>query len=591
MNASFWSFAQMGPYLIAIPYTTNSANTGPYIWANQGSLGVGNSFTQPSNAPGGRVGAVVGQFLMLGDIYQQQQETVGTGNGSATSFSYSLSHTPMLATGNVYDQDGKLTGTFNNGLIQGTGYLSLQSLPGTLYGLFDNYSGGTYVNSVFSIQTANNPGKSAFGTITVNSVTQASSAASYTYSGGVAQWAWTTPFNLGSGVTYAATFTSPSSYATSIIAAAISYPHNQVLYGYVAGAGGTLVTTNLSTVDYETGALSLMCGSAPPNNDQIYAVYTQAAPYRVQWSAIGDPTNWPIPLTANAIAFQSGYEDLEVDLGPVKFIAGYPLYGIIFQEFGLTRCNYVGGNVVWQFAEAFCSNRGLIAKGAAVKVGSLVYFISQDGVFVTDGSSVNPVGTDSANQVGIDGWLAANLNQGALESIRSAYDDNTRCVYFAIPTGTNTLPDTLLTYNPLATKWTRCAIPSEVIWTDSNGSTSPGSTLQLGLIDQNNQYNSMTGPTLNGYLETCDIQMTDGLARFLLGIRPNVASTDTPQVMGGVRNSMQDNITYSSAVPHDPFSRIAPVLLEGMFNRARVSSAAASAFNGVTLYQQPGGGV
>jgi hypothetical protein len=204
---------------------------------------------------------------------------------------------------------------------------------------------------------------------------------------------------------------------------------------------------------------------------------------------------------------------------------------------------------------------------------------------------VNPIGTDSENQVGIDGWLAANLNQSALESIRSAYDDNTRCVYFAIPTGTNTLPDTLLTYNPLATKWTRCAIPSEVIWTDSNGSTSPGSTLQLGLIDQNNQYNSMTGPTLNGYLETCDIQMTDGLARFLLGIRPNVASTDTPQVMGGVRNSMQDNITYSSAAPPDPFSRIAPALLEGMFNRARVSSAAASAFNGVTLYQQPGGGV
>ena len=590
MNASFWSFAQMGPYLIAIPYTTNSANTGPYVWANQGSSGVGNSFTQPTGAPGGRVGAVVGQFLMLGDIYQQQQELVATGNGTLTNFTYSLSFTPMLATGSIYDQDGKLTGTFNNGLIAGTGYLLTQALPGTLNYLADGYSGGLIFESIFQLVIPNNPGQAGFTTITANSVTMNSSAATYSYANGLATWVWTTStgFGFGSGVTYAVTFTG-ASWGTSI-KAGVSVAGDYVGY-VVPGGAGSLVNTNTNTVDYETGALQLICSVAPPNNDQIYAVYTQAAPYRVQWSAIGDPTNWPVPLTANAIAFESGYEDLQVSLGPVKFIAGYPLYGIIFQEFGLTRANYVGGNVVFQFAEAYCSNRGLVAKGAAVKVSGLVYFLAQDGFFVTDGNSVDPIGTDAQNSVGIDGWVAANLNTAALESIQSAYDDNTRCVFFAIPTGTNTAPDTLLTYNTIAAKWTRSAIPCQVIWTDSNGSTVQGSTLQLGLIDQNNQYNSMTGPTLNGYLETCDIQRTDGNARFVFGVRPNVACTDTPICMAGVRNSMQDNVTYSLPVPPDPFSRVAPALLEGIFVRARVSSAAASAFNGASLTEQPGGGV
>lgn len=465
MNASFWSFCGMGPFVIAIPYSTSSAQTGPFVWSNQGTA-AGNTFTQPANAPGGRVGAVVGQFLMLGDVLQQQIEVVGTGNGVLTTFNFALTHTPMLNVGSVYDQGGKFAGSFNNGMIVPSGTLSN------------------------------------------------------------------------------------------------------------------------GTVNYESGALSLTTSVAPPNGDSIYALYTQAVPYRVQWCAIGDPTNWPIPLTANAIAFQSSYEDLEVDLGAVKFVAGYPLYGVIFQEFGITRANYVGGNVVFSFS-VFERNRGLIAKGAIVVVGGLSYFISQDGFFETDGNSTVPIGTDSDNNSGIDQWFNETVNMQALEAIRAGYDSTTRCVYFAIPTGTNTLPDTLLTYNPIAVKWTKSGIATETIWTDRQ----QGNDVRLGLFDQNNQYSSLTGPTLNGYMESCDVTDSDGNIRFAMGVRPNIACTDTPQALVGVRNSMQDALLYTTSAPPDAFSRICPAMAEGLYTRVRISSAAASSFNGATLYQQPGGPV
>src|SRR6185437_13717228 len=119
-NASFWTFAQMGPYLIAVPYTQNGFVTGPYLWSNQGAS---NAFAIPSCAPGCRVGAAVGQFLMMGDLYQTSRTTLFTGTGSQTTYSGVLS-APLLSDGSISDQLGDLTGTFNNGTVTGTGYLS-----------------------------------------------------------------------------------------------------------------------------------------------------------------------------------------------------------------------------------------------------------------------------------------------------------------------------------------------------------------------------------------------------------------------------------------------------------------------------------
>lgn len=485
-NATYWSFAAMGPYLAAIPYTTNPVLTGPYLWSNQGQ---NNVLAVPAGAPGCRVGATVAQFLMLGDLYEGAVQQLFTGTGSQTTFSGSLP-APLLATGTISDQQNLLTGTFANGVVTGTGYLS-------------------------------------------------------------------------SG-----------------------------------------------TINYTSGALSLTFGTAPPSDDNVSASYTQVAPYRVQWSAIGDPTSWPTPLTQAALAAQSGYQDLQADLGQLMFIAGYPLYALIFQRFGITLASYVGGSVVFAFAP-YEFTRGVVAHGAAVQVGALVYFLADDGFHVTDGSNVDPIGTAPDNSSGIDSWFWSNVNQNALEAIRSGYDAQKRCIFFAIPTGTNTLPDTLLSYNPAARKWTRSAVPCETIWTYDNGQDADPPTRQsLGLIDQTHTPNTLSGAPLTGYLEHCDLYFVDAMRRFTTGVRPLVNQNnglltelggviytesgqplggDLPYVTVGVRNSIDDQVNYGGSYQPDRFSRISPALSSGIYTRMRVTSSSATALKGGTLYMEQEG--
>jgi hypothetical protein len=464
-SASSWTFAQMGPYLAAIPYTQNAALTGPYLWSNQGQ---NNAFAIPVGAPGCRVGANVAQFLMLGDLYQQITQTVFTGDGTTTTFSGSLSP-PVFNRGYIFDQENHLTSTFYAGYVAAQGYLS----------------------------------------------------------------------------------------------------------------GGTVNNT--------TGALTLAFGTAPPLGDAVYAQYVNVAPYRVQWSAIGDPTNWPVPLTNNALAFQSGYQDLAPAYGQVMYIAGYPLYGLIFQRFGITRANYIGSGAVFSFAQ-YDFTHGLVAHGAVVQIAGGVFFLSDDGFFFTDGANVVPIGTTSDNSAGIDNWFWANVNMNALEAIRGGFDTTKRCIFFAIPTGSNTLPDTLLTFNPAAARWTRCAIAVETIWTTDNGAdNSPGTRQALGLIDQTHTPNELTGATLTGYLESCDLFFVDGMRRLTSGARPQVNCTDTPTITIGVRDSLENAVTYGPATVPDSFTNTAPVLQSGMYTRARVGSGAASSLRGTTLYMEQEG--
>lgn len=459
LDPSFWTFLNMNQYVIAIPYTASGQYTGPYIWTNQG---VGNQLSIPSGAPGCRVGGIISQFLMVGDLYQQQNQVLFTGNGVQSSFSGSLP-VPLASTGSIYDQAGKLAGSFESGVIAGSGYLSSGS------------------------------------------------------------------------------------------------------------------------INYATGALSLTFGTPPPNGDNIYAGYTQEAPYRCAWSAIGDPTNWPIPLTNAAIAAQSGINDLQSNLGPVMLIAGYPLYGLVFQRFGITRASYIGGDVVFSWA-TYEFKKGLVAHGAFVQVGQYVFFLADDGFYFTDGANVIPIGTAPDNSAGMDNWFWSNVNQSALESIRGGFDAVKRCIFFAIPTGTNTLPDTLLSFNPLSQRWTKSAIACQTIWTADNGEdNAPGTRQALGLIDQTNTPTSLTGPPLTGFLQSCDVFFVDGMRRLTTGVRPHVNSSDLPSIKVGVRDSLQDPVTFSPIAQPDPFSKEASMFVSGMYSRLHTQSSSATSLHGGTL--------
>ena len=307
-------------------------------------------------------------------------------------------------------------------------------------------------------------------------------------------------------------------------------------------------------------------------------------PYRVQWSGIADPASWPTPLTDAAIAAQSSYEDLTQDFGEVLYIGGGPMQGTILQRLGLTRATYVGGDVVFQFVP-FERKKGVIAAGAAVQVGSVTHYISDDGFYMTDGSSVQPTGT--TQQAALDKWFWNNVNQSALSTIQAGWDADKRCVAYAIPTGTNTLPDTLLLLNPNSGYWTKSALPTEFLFTDTDGTRH-----RLGVFNQSHNLGYLTGTTVSGYCESYDLAFVDGIVRSISEAQPHILCTDQPTMRVGTKMAIDDTPSYTPDNPRNTFSRRVSFdpSPTGMFVRARVTSSAATSVNGATLYVEQGGG-
>jgi hypothetical protein len=340
-------------------------------------------------------------------------------------------------------------------------------------------------------------------------------------------------------------------------------------------------------------------------NQSLFIGDIAGTPYRVQWSAIGDSTQWPTPLTDAAIAAQSGFQDLTQDWGNVMFIGSGPQFGVIFQRNGITRATYVGGDVVFSFVP-FERRRGLIARGAAVQHSEMTFFISDDGFHITDGSQVDNIGRSDDGSLGVDQFFWSNVNKAAVSNISSGYDADKKSIFWAIPTGFNTLPDTLLTFNPSSKRWTKSAIASEFVFTDNDGSRH-----QLGVMDRSHRYNSLTGPPQSGFLETYDINFNDQRVRFVTGVKPHIDFAlltdssgnpitntggsplvgDRPTCRAGAHNSESDAVVYTADAEPDAFSKIAPALATGSLFRARVTAGASPKIPGATIYTETGGGV
>jgi hypothetical protein len=310
-----------------------------------------------------------------------------------------------------------------------------------------------------------------------------------------------------------------------------------------------------------------------------------AFPYRVQWSALGDPTQWPTPLTDAAIAAQSSYEDLDQEFGQVLFIGGGPQLGVILQRNGVTRASYQGGDTVFSFLPIE-RKRGVIARGAAVQAGAVTHFISDDGFWATDGSQSVPTGT--GQNAALDKWFWSNVNQAALDTIQGGWDANLQCVVFAIPTGSNTLPDTLLKLNPQSGQWTKSAIATEMLWSDSDGKRH-----RLGVFNQSHALGYLTGASASGYCETYDMSFVDQLGRHVSAVTPHIQCTDSPTVRVGTKQALDDVVTYTSDVSRESFTRMCPfsALPYGRFVRGRLTSSAAQAFHGMSVNTEMGAGI
>jgi hypothetical protein len=176
--------------------------------------------------------------------------------------------------------------------------------------------------------------------------------------------------------------------------------------------------------------------------------------FTVHWPAFNDITDWtPDPAT------QAGNQELDQERGEIISIVGLD-YAAIFQERGIRRAIYVGPPVIFDFGQDYIEKaRGCIARNAATPYGRFIPYAADDGFYVFDGQSSQPIGDGK-----IDTYYTRNLNYAFRHKISCGVDYSRKLVAWAVPFGSSQLPNELLIYSIRDGRWTHDVMDLEFMF-------------------------------------------------------------------------------------------------------------------------------
>jgi len=179
-------------------------------------------------------------------------------------------------------------------------------------------------------------------------------------------------------------------------------------------------------------------------------------PYRVWWSALGDPTTWPTPGSITALQLQSDFQDLQqTDLGVVTGIVPglAPASDVaVFCERGIYIGASTGPPLMFQFQVAQGASGTIsplsIVQGHARDQGGAIrpvaYYLSENGFAAFDGSASIPIGAQK-----FDREFFRELDATYVANVQGVADPRTRTIIWAFSGGISTggLFNRLLIYN------------------------------------------------------------------------------------------------------------------------------------------------
>lgn len=129
--------------------------------------------------------------------------------------------------------------------------------------------------------------------------------------------------------------------------------------------------------------------------------------------------------------------------------------GAVFQERGICRLNYLGGQVPFQIDEIE-GGRGLCGPNAISPWGRVAFCVAEDGFYMFDGIEAKSIGNNR-----VDRYFSSRLNYGFRDRVWAAIDSNRKCWMVAFPTGSNIAPNEVLIYSWADDKWTHDEFDSQ----------------------------------------------------------------------------------------------------------------------------------
>lgn len=316
---------------------------------------------------------------------------------------------------------------------------------------------------------------------------------------------------------------------------------------------------------------------------------TAAEPQMIRWCAINNATSW----TPDA-ATMADFQNLPGDGGHVQKVVGGE-YGVIFQERAIYRMDWAGSPTIFQFNKIH-TNIGTLAPQSVVSYRNFVFFLSEDGFYMFDGSNVKPIGQNK-----IDRTFFAELDLGYVYRIHAAIDPVRKLVCWAYPANGNVggNPNRILFYHWGANRWSRvedvniqllfrnattgvtlegldAANPNiDLMLIPLDSSQWAGGTYQLGAFESNHRLSIFNGSAMSAVVETGEYQLyreTDALA-YVTEVRPITEGyTITATVTVATRIKNNESPTYATAIAPNS-AGFASIRSTGRYHRFRLSTS------------------
>lgn len=440
-------------------------------------------------------------------------------------------------------------------------------------------------------------------------------------------------FALGSSTVFGPLFTGTAWVAST----AYSVLGTQVIANgsrYTLVIAGTSAATGTGPTGTGSGIVDGTCqwnyqSGAPPNARHICTPKNflmvgntsdpvgGLGPKRVWWSASGDATTWPAPGSNAAITTMSDYNDFEGNFGPIMGLVDSLANAdvAIFFAHAVWRGVFVGPPDVFDFFPAE-NVRGSPAPNSIVPIGSLVYYLGEDGFYVFDGASSQPIGTDK-----FDAWFWSNVNRSFLWNVVGGAYVTSKAVLWAFPSiaSSSGACDTLLIYRWDIQRASYAKLGANTIeWIMrslsfgatldglaalgfTNLDTLPasldsavwnGGALQMSAVDGTHKLAYFSGPNMAARVGTNTVQITPGKRSFVQAARPLVDITSgLPTVAMSARVNIYDTENFGVAVPPNAMGEC-PQRSDGRYHDALIAVSAASVWThiyGVELTSIPSG--
>lgn len=349
-----------------------------------------------------------------------------------------------------------------------------------------------------------------------------------------------------------------------------------------ANAGDTIQYITMSTGASNFAALpnAPIAAHVAAFGEFLFCGNTGTSAIQLKWSAFADSESWT-PGTN-----QSDEKEF-ADGGAINGLAVTDVL-YVFQENAIRRVVYVGPPTVMNI-DRIEGGRGCVAAGSLAQLGRMFFYLSEDGFYMFDGESSQPI---SAEQV--DEWFKDDMNRSYLYRMTSAVDPIHKVVVWSYVSNSSPsgVPDTLLMFNWVAQRWAYARITCDVLLASltlgytlegldaiyGNLDTMPislddplltGGALRFAAVSDNFKLSWFAGDAVAAEFATGDFQLSPSGRSLAQAVYP---LCDAPgcTVAISAREAPSDAVTYAAAASKQSSGRV-PVRGAGRWFRAKIA--------------------